>query len=413
MRHLDRAVGDRVEVDAVADHPGLAHRGVQAFAGLFAAVLGDLRVVVVEEPVVVGVEVGQRGGGADPQVPQRPPLPGVEPASGDRRRRILRAHLLGAPHFVGALPALRLADRGDQRVGVVGGAGDPRGGGRHLQPEGVLVVVALQHRAEHLAAAAGEGGAAGPGQVVPDEHRRGVRARKCHQAGAEDRPGQLVLARMQPARLQHPGVVRQLQAVLEVVPAGGQTGGLPAEAWLSQRGHQLGRLLGRLNGLVVLDVGRQVAAADPDQNVRAAGAPAGGVVGQPPTQHERRPGPQGLQCRRDGVGFAEPGIDEDRAALMDVEKSGEHLLLVAHAGVEVGLNLRRGFPHQGGHQRREGVVGAHRALFGGIAAQQDRVGGHVSARQLARIEAWLPHLGKGMCRPANSHHPREKASVRA
>ena len=58
---------------------------------------------------------------------------------------------------------------------------------------------------------------------------------------------------------------------------------------------------------------------------------------------------------------------------MQPQQFGEHLLLEATAGVEVGLHLLRRFPHQAWHQRREVVVGAHGTLLGRVPAEEDRL----------------------------------------
>lgn len=53
----------------------------------------------------------------------------------------------------------------------------------------------------------------------------------------------------------------------------------------------------------MLHVGGKVAAGDAEQQVGASGAAAGGVVGEPSTQHQRRTGLHGGHGRRDRVGL--------------------------------------------------------------------------------------------------------------
>ena len=356
---------------AVADHPGLPHRGLQPLEGLLPAVLGDLRVIVVEEGRIPGIQVGQRTRRRDPHPSQHLPLAGVETAAGDRRRGVLGTHLIGAPQLVRAQPAFLLADRNHQRLRVIGGPGDQGGGRSDLHPEVVFVVVAFQHRPHGLASAAGERGPRRGGQVVPDEDWFVLAARHRHGAGADDRPEQPVGSRVEAAGLQHPGVVRQLQAVFVVMRGRGAPGQLPPDVGPHQGGHRLGRLLGGAQGFVVLDVSGQIAATDLDEHVRPALAPAGSVIRQPPAQDEWRPGLHGRQRFRDRRGLAQAGINQLRGIGVQSDQFGEHLGFELPAGVEEGLQFCRGHPLRNRNQGREVVVGAHRTLLGGITAQQD------------------------------------------
>ena len=187
---VDLDVGDRDDdgpaararqIHSGADHFGPRNSRRQLLARLLRG-QPDLGQVLLEERRVMRVQRGQRLGGGDAQVPQRQPLPDVEPALGDRGGGLVGAHLLRAPLLVGARVALVLPDGGDQR-GIhlpAGALGDP-------QTEAVLVVVALEQRPAFPARAAGPGKGLDRRrlQVVPHEHPVGVVAVRRHPAGAQ------------------------------------------------------------------------------------------------------------------------------------------------------------------------------------------------------------------------------------
>ncbi len=68
--------------------------------------------------------------------------------------------------------------------------------------------------------------------------------------------------------------------------------------------------------------------------------------------------------------MAQRRVDQYRRGVQ-VEQDREHLGLERHPGVEQGLLLRGGLPARRGDQRVEVDLGAHRALLGGVATEQD------------------------------------------
>ena len=65
----------------------------------------------------------------------------------------------------------------------------------------------------------------------------------------------------------------------------------------------------------MFDIGRQVAAIDGNQDVRAALAPTDGVIGQPATQDQRSTGIHRRNSHGDGLLPASIGIDVHRAGM--------------------------------------------------------------------------------------------------
>jgi hypothetical protein len=70
------------------------------------------------------------------------------------------------------------------------------------------------------------------------------------------------------------------------------------------------------------------------RSVRPAGAPAGGVLGQPPAQDRRHPGCHGRQRFRDRRVLAQAGIHHFGGVGMDPDPFGEHLGFELPAGSE-------------------------------------------------------------------------------
>ena len=242
----------------------------------------------------------------------------------------------------------------------------------------MLVVVALEQRPAFSARAAGPGKGLDRRrlQVVPHEHPVGVVAVRRHPAGAQHGAPQQLGPGMMTARLQHAGVVGQLHAVLKAIPA---DGGAPPNHLAPVVGRRDGghdRRGGgrRLHGLVVLDVGGQVAAGHSDQHVGTARAAPVDVVGQPPVQHQRRARVHGAQGRRDRLGLDQARVHDDGAQVQRGQRR-EHLALEGVAGIQKRLDVRRRNPLELRHQRREIVLHAHSALFGRVGVEQDGLAG--------------------------------------
>jgi hypothetical protein len=394
-RYVDAACGFAFQHDAGNGHARSPHRDRQPSERV--ACVRDLRKVALLESGIGRVELGKLLDGGDAERVEREPFAHAEATQIDVRAGGVTAGEVETE--VEPRAGLAFVDEHwlHQRLSLLPcDLSD-------LVSEPELVVVPVHRGAFGLAgrAGAGEGLELRLGEVQPDEHRP---AQFVQAVRADDESGRLDTVGQAPGGFEHPPVVRQLEVVVE--PRGR----------LGRAARQLKHVSGggrqgvaqqaacpHIGDLVRLDVTRDVAGADAQQEVGLAGASGVDVVGQPPAEDHVDfvvHGPDGrlnLGPLPDDIRQVHPA-----ASRQHFPQPGEHLRLESDACVEAELQLRRDLPLDRLDPRIELVVHPPRALLRGVAREQDRSGHRSHLITHCRLKTSIPtsRIGRPAARAA-------------